>query len=120
MQGKIAARDLLECGHSVFLADLKNRDVEKILKYPKTEFALVDLRDISATTDLIKKVKPSVVLNCAEGDWNLNVYKSCLETQNHVLDLGSEIPMTNEQLAMHSEFEKRGLPLLLAVAQHQA
>ena len=109
MQGKIAARDLLECGHSVFLADLRQEGLENILKYPKTEFAFVDLRDISATMALVKQVQPSVVLNCAEGDWNLNVYKACLETQSHVLDLGSEIPMTKEQLALHPEFEKRGL-----------
>lgn len=109
MQGKIAARDLLECGYSVFLADLQRESAEKILKNPKTEFAFVDLRDISATTALVRRIQPSVVLNCAEGDWNLNVYKACLETKNHVLDLGSEIPMTKEQLAMHPEFEKNGL-----------
>ncbi len=109
MQGKIAARDLLECGHSVFLADLQREGAEKILEHHKTEFAFVDLRDIPATAALIKRIRPSVVLNCAEGDWNLAVYKVCLETKNHVLDLGSEIPMTKEQLALHTKFKKRGL-----------
>jgi len=109
MQGKIAARDLLESGHSVFLADLHQVGLEKILKYPKTAFGYVDLRKISATTALIKKVKPKVVLNCAEGDWDLNVYKAALRARVHVLDLGSDIPMTKEQLAMHKDFEKKGL-----------
>ncbi len=109
MQGKIAARDLLEHGHSVFLADLYRESTEKILKYPKTGFAFIDLRDIQATINLIKKVQPRVVLNCAEGDWNLNVYKACLESKNHVLDLGSDIPMTKEQLAMDTDFKKQDL-----------
>lgn len=109
MQGRIAARDLLEHGHSVYLADLYSDTLSKLLKYPKTKFTRVDLRDIPATVRLIKKVRPSVVLNCAEGDWDLNVYKACLETKTHVLDLGSEIPMTKKQLAMGKSFKKLGL-----------
>ena len=109
MQGKIASRDLLENGHSVFLADLYKDGAKKILKRPKTGFAFVDLRKISDIVSLIKKVNPQVVLNCAEGDWNLNVYKACLKAKKHVLDLGSDIPMTKDQLAMHPQFEKNNL-----------
>ncbi len=110
MQGRITARDLLERGHSVFLADLYKEGAEKILNsHPKVRFEFIDLRDVPATVSLIKQVQPKVVLNCAEGDWNLNVYKACLETKNHVIDLGSEIPMTKEQLAMHEDFNKNDL-----------
>lgn len=109
MQGKIAARDLLEHGYSVFLADLYEENAEKILKYPKTDFAIVDLANLRATTALIRKVNPSVVLNCAEGDWNLNLYKACLKTKKHVLDLGSDIPMTKAQLAMDKDFRRHNL-----------
>ncbi len=109
MQGRIAARDLLESGHSVFLADLYREKAEKLLTYPKTDFAFIDLRDIPQTIELIKKVKPAVVLNCAEGDWDLNVYQACLETKTHVLDLGSDVPMTKKQIAMHAAFKKNDL-----------
>ena len=109
MQGNIAARDLLEHGYSVFLADISKENAEQILKYPKTDFALLDLKDTRATMDLIKKVDPDVVLNCAEQDWNLEVYKACLETKKHVLDLGSEIPVTKDQLAMDEDFRKNDL-----------
>ncbi len=109
MQGKIAARDLLEHGHSVFLADLYKEGAERILKYQKTEFAFVDLRDIPATVALIKHVQPQVVLNCAEGDWDLNVYKACLEAGVHVIDLGSSIAMTKKQLAMGPYFKNADL-----------
>ncbi|MDP1689129.1 MAG: saccharopine dehydrogenase C-terminal domain-containing protein [bacterium] len=109
MQGKIAARDLLEHDNSVFLADLYKENASKILKYPKTEFAIIDLSNIKETIELIKKVDPRVVLNCAEGDWNLNVYKACLQTKKHVLDLGSDIPMTKKQFAMHKDFKKNDI-----------
>lgn len=109
MQGKIAARDLLVNKHSVFLADLYKENAKKILKYPKTDFAVVDLKNATEIVKLIKKVNPRVVLNCAEGDWNLNVYKACLKTKKHVLDLGSEIPMTKKQLAMHKDFKAHDL-----------
>jgi lysine 6-dehydrogenase len=110
MQGKIAARDLLENGHSVVLADLFEDGARKIQeKFPEVPFERIDLMDVSATIELIKKVSPSVVINCAEGDWNLNVYKACLEAGVHVIDLGSDIPMTKEQLAMSPYFHAANL-----------
>ena len=109
MQGAITARDLLENDYSVFLADLYRENAEKILEHPKTKFQSIDLRNIPATISLIRKVKPSVVINCAEGDWNLNVYNACLETKNHVIDLGSDIPMTKQQLALHDAFKNLDL-----------
>ena len=112
MQGKITARDLLENGHSVFLADLFD-DGAKILqaKFPdkKIPFERVNLMNLHPTIELIKKVNPSVVINCAEGDWNLNVYKACLEAGVHVIDLGSDIPMTKDQLAMSPYFHEANL-----------
>ena len=67
---------------------------------------------IPATRDftaLIKKVKPFLVINCAEADWNDTVYKACLKNKVHVIDLGSDIPMTKKQLAMDSVFRKQKL-----------
>src|SRR3989338_7411891 len=92
-----------------FFSHLYKENAIKLLKRPKTGFAFIDLRDIAAVTALIKKVKAPVVLNCAEGDWNLNVYEACLETKTHVLDLGSDVPMTKKQIAMHADFEKNDL-----------
>jgi len=110
MQGKIVARDLLENKFSVLLADLYKEGTEKLLKrYKNAGFKHIDLRDERRTAKLIKKSGAGVVINCAEGDWNLNVYNACLATKRHVIDLGSEIPMTKEQLEMHQSFKDRGL-----------
>ena len=110
IQGKIAARDLLESGFSTYLSDLYQDGLEKILKkFPGAVFERLDLRDVPATIAMIKKTRPDVVINCAEGDWDLNVYNACLETQTHVLDMGSEVPMTEEQIDMDKEFKEKGI-----------
>lgn len=105
MQGSIVARDLLERKYRVFLADRHNARIKKLLKRHTAGFAMIDLRDVGATISLIKKSGAAVVINCAEGDWNLNVYQACLVTKRHCLDLGSHIPMTKEQFAMHKQFK---------------
>lgn len=108
MQGRIVARDLLENGYSVFLADLyKTRLDPLIKKYPEAAFfSFVDLRDIEMTINIITKSGSDVVINCAEGDWNINVYNACLQTRTHVVDLGSRFDDTKIQLEMDPFFKK--------------
>ncbi|MBU4422109.1 saccharopine dehydrogenase NADP-binding domain-containing protein [Candidatus Parcubacteria bacterium] len=109
MQGKIVAKDLLSNKHSVFLADLYKNGLENFLKNKNVGFDFIDLRNIKKTIKLIKKIDPEVIINCAEGDWNVNVYKAALKAKKHVIDLGSEIPMTEEQIKMDPLFKKAGL-----------
>lgn len=110
MQGKIVARDLIENGRTVFLADLQREGGMKLFeRFPDIPFEYIDLKDIPATVALIKKVGAPVVVNCAEGDWNLNVYEACLEAGRHVIDLGSDVPMTKEQIAMALYFKEANL-----------
>ncbi|MGC8776213.1 MAG: saccharopine dehydrogenase family protein [Minisyncoccia bacterium] len=107
MQGKITARYLLEKNYKVFLADLYKTTLNPILKnFKNSQFEFIDLRDIDQTVKLILKTKPSVVINCAEADWNLNVYKACLKTKTHCIDLGSSIEMTKKQLEMDDKFKQ--------------
>lgn len=110
MQGKIVARDLLENGYKVLLSDLYKVTLKKLLGSfgKRAAFAPVDLRDIDRTISVIQKSGADVVVNCAEGDWNLNVYKACLQTQTHCLDLGSHADATKKQLEMHEGFKKIG------------
>lgn len=112
MQGKIAARDLLENGHSVILADLFDDGAKLIqARFPDKNipFHKVNLLKLAPTTELIKKVKPAVVINCAESECDLTVYKACLEAGVHVIDLGSSIPMTERQIAMSPFFKEANL-----------
>lgn len=109
MQGKITARDLIENGHSVYLADLFDDGAKKIQdRFPDKDipFEKVNLMNLNPTIELIKKVQPSVVINCAEAECNLTVYKAALEAGVHVIDLGSSVPMTKKQLAMGPYFHE--------------
>jgi len=110
MQGRIVTRDLLESGYEVYCADFyKDGSEENLIKFPKTPFASVDLRVENSLKTLLKAVDTNIVINCAEGDWNDIVYRACLENKKHVIDLGSDIPMTKAQLAMHEDFKKENL-----------
>jgi len=110
MQGKIVIKDLLEKGYRLFVSNFYQSHIDDIKeKFSIEDYELADLRDIKKTIAIIKKVKPFLVINCAEADWDLNVYKACLKAKVHVIDLGSDIPMTKKQLAMDSAFRKQKL-----------
>lgn len=110
MQGKIVTRDLTEHNYRIFISCHKEKEIEKLKQlYPMVSGRILDLRDHAAAVKLIAEVQPRVIINCAEGDWNLNVYQAALEAGCHVIDLGSDIPTTEKQIAMNTDFEKRNL-----------
>jgi saccharopine dehydrogenase-like NADP-dependent oxidoreductase len=109
-QGRIVARDLLEAKNKVLLCGRNKSRVEKILKrFSRADFASVDLRDISRTIEIIKKSGADVVINCAEGDWNLNALKACIRANVNSLDLGSEIWMTKKQFELDRTLKNKNL-----------
>ena len=117
MQGRIASRDLLENGFSVAFADIEEEGSKKMLGRfsERTAFFKIDIRDLDAVADLIKKTNVRAVLNCAEGDWNLSVYRAALLSGVSVLDLGSDIPMTKDQIELDSQFKEKDLVAITGV-----
>lgn len=110
MQGRIVTRDLLESGYKVQCADLYREGSEKNLaQYPGTPFQSIDLREYESFKNFVRGVPARIVVNCAEGDWNHDVYRVCLEEKRHVIDLGSDIPTTKAQLALSDSFKKADL-----------
>lgn len=110
MQGKIVLKDLLEKDYKVFVSDVYQHHIDELIEnFGELNYKLADLRNTKETSALIKKVKPFLVINCAEADWNLNVYRACLKNKVHVIDLGSDIPMTKRQLNMDSAFRRQKL-----------
>src|SRR3989344_4392889 len=110
MQGRIVTRDLLENGYSVLLCGRDKKRVEHLLKrYKKTDFEYADARNISKMVRIFAKSGAKIVINCVEGDWNLNVLKACIKANVNCLDLGSEIPMTKDQFALHETLKRKGL-----------
>lgn len=109
MQGDIVVRDLLERDYKLFLSSKYPEDLDEISsRYALPGARAVDLRDTVALRDLIAQADPTAIINCAEGDWNADVYRMALKYGTHVIDLGSDIPMTRGQLAMDGAFRERG------------
>ena len=110
LQGKIVTKDLLKNSYSVLMCGRDKSRIQNLLKkYKKTDFEYVDLRNIKHAAQVIKKSGADVVVNCAEEDWDLNALKACLIAGAHLLDLGSEIPMTKKQFALDKTLKKKGL-----------
>ncbi|MGC9968594.1 MAG: saccharopine dehydrogenase C-terminal domain-containing protein [Minisyncoccia bacterium] len=111
IQGRIVVRDLLEQGYHVFAADLYKTKLAALLeRYDRRRytFARVDLRNIDAAKKVIRRSGADVVINCADMYWNLNVYKACLATRRHCVDLGSWIELTRQQLGLDRRFKEIG------------
>lgn len=111
MQGKIVLKDLLEKGFKIFISDVYQHHIGALKKkYPDVGYQILDLRNTKDISVLIKKVKPFMVINCAEGDWNVDVYRACLKNKVHVIDLGSDDGFfTKKQLDMDAAFRKQKL-----------
>ena len=111
MQGRIATKDLLANGYSVLLCGRDKSRVEDLLKKHKnkTEFEHIDAENIELMTRILKKHKIEIVVNCIEGDWNLNVLAACVKTKTNCVDLDTNIPKTKKQFAMDSLLKRKNL-----------
>lgn len=110
LQGSAVTRFLKEKGHSVAVSGRSAEKLEKLQqKYDGIPARPLELQNESGLAEIIAALQPKVIINCAEGDWNLAVYQAALAGGAHVIDLGSEIPMTKDQLAMSEQFAQKGL-----------
>jgi saccharopine dehydrogenase-like NADP-dependent oxidoreductase len=111
MQGKIVTKDLLKKGYKVFISDIYQQHIDALEEeFPLPDYELLDLRKKKDIYSLVKKIEPHCLINCAESDWNLDVYKACLKNGIHVVDLGSDDGLiTGKQLKMDSTFRKKKL-----------
>ncbi|TSC89229.1 MAG: saccharopine dehydrogenase [Parcubacteria group bacterium Gr01-1014_3] len=110
MQGRIVTADLIGKGYKVFGSSRHAKGLEKVQEqHPTFQFEELDLSDSKKIAELISRVNPGVVINCAEGDWNFEVYQAALEAGANVIDLGSDIPTTQKQMALDQAFKEKGL-----------
>src|SRR3989344_5635560 len=110
MQGRIVSRDLLEKKYSVLLCGRDKPRVEHFLrKFRKSNFSFFDARNIDMIYDIVLKSGSKVVINCVEGDYNLNILKACVKARANCIDLGSEIWMTKKQFALDDDLKKRDI-----------
>ncbi len=110
LQGRIVSRDLLEHGYSVLLLGRKRKRIENLLtRDHKTAFHPIELTEKEHTAKILRQSKAPIIINCAEGNYNLEVQKMCLRMGRHYLDLGSEPEMTAEQFRLDKKFKQKGI-----------
>ncbi len=110
MQGRIVSRDLLENKYSVLLCGRDKSMISKLLRrYKRCSFKYADLRDVNHVAKIIMMSGTKVVVNCAEGNWNLHALGACMKANVSCVDLGSDIEMTKKQLKLDNELKKRNI-----------
>lgn len=110
MQGRIVSKDLLSRKYSVLLCGRDKSRVEHLLnKYRRAGFAHFEATMPDTVYGVIKNSGADVVVNCVEGDWNLDIQKAAIKAGASCIDLGSEIWMTKEQFKLHDLMKEKGL-----------
>ncbi len=110
MQGKIVSKDLLKNGYSVLMCGRDKSRVEHLLNaFDKCSFEYFEAEKIEDISKKLKKSGANVVVNCVEGDWDLNILKACIDANVSCIDLGSEIPMTKQQFALDGALKKKDI-----------
>lgn len=107
---------------------LASRNIEKCKNIQKNvkektgrviDIAQVDADDVAQTVELIKKVKPDVVINVALPYQDLSIMDACLETGVHYIDTANYEPRDvpkfeyKWQWAYHDRFKGKGIMALL-------
>jgi len=111
LQGRIASKDLLWNGYSVLLCGRDKSRVEDLLKKYKgrTGFAYIEAEDIKLMTDVLKKSGADVVVNCVEGDYNLNILEACIKNGASCVDLDANAADTIKQFALDKRLKENKL-----------
>ncbi|HTZ42003.1 MAG TPA: saccharopine dehydrogenase C-terminal domain-containing protein [Candidatus Omnitrophota bacterium] len=111
MQGKIVTKDLVKSGYTVLMTGRDEKRIEHFRKEfgKKVAFEYLDLKDSEKTIKILRNSGAKVAVNCAEGNWDLIVLEDCIEADINTIDLGSDIPMTRQQLALNKTLQQEGL-----------
>lgn len=109
-QGRIASRDLLENKYSVTISGRDKSRVEHFLKkYKKADFVYLDLADKKNILNVINKSGADIVLNCAEGDYSLDILNACVKAGVNYVDLGPDEEMTIDMFKLNDILKKKDI-----------
>ncbi|MBX4212460.1 saccharopine dehydrogenase NADP-binding domain-containing protein [Candidatus Pacearchaeota archaeon] len=108
-QGRICARDLLECGYKIVLAGRDSSAVQDVLKSKNADFMKVDLKKQEDILAAIFRSGAKVVVNCAELIYNVPIMKACIVAGRSCTDLGGLHDITIQQFKLDSEFRRKGI-----------
>ncbi|MGA8037705.1 MAG: saccharopine dehydrogenase C-terminal domain-containing protein [Candidatus Acidiferrales bacterium] len=82
------------------------REVAKKFGRGKAKAVFADVRDEVGLPKLLRE--SSIVLNCTQYNWNLEVMRAALASKIHYMDLGGLYHMTKKQFALDKDFRRIG------------
>jgi len=116
--GRVIVRDLYESSskNQIVIADFdeqRSRDVAKNYRSKRVSHAFADARYPSRLAAVLRD--RSVVINCTQHQFNLNVMEAALRAGIHYIDLGGLFVWTRRQLRLHRPFVDAGLTAILGM-----
>ena len=116
--GRIIVRDLFESSRSnhIVVADFDveaARKVARTFRSPRVTSVATDTSDVPCLSKCLRGC--SVVINCTNHRFNLNVMEAALRARIHYLDLGGLFVWTKRQLRLNRRFKDAGLTAVLGM-----
>jgi len=116
--GRVVVRDLFE-SHSqnlVLIADYNEVASREYANSFRSRRVSAVFADASKPVQLVKIFRGhTVVINCTQHDFNLNVMRAALAAKVHYLDLGGLFYWTRKQLKLNGQFKRAGLTAILGM-----
>jgi lysine 6-dehydrogenase len=115
LMGRVTARDLVESGRSVVIADINIDGARRLAEQlgPSASARAVDAGDVRSILAAIEGC--AAVINVSQYYFNLTVMEACLEAGLPYCDLGGLYHTTLRQLELDAAFKARGLLAILAI-----
>ncbi len=114
--GRVVVRDLFEFHPScrILIADYNVDAAQAYAKSFRSKRVTSCFTDASRTVPSWRSALPgTVVVNCTQHHFNLNVMRACLRAKAHYVDLGGLFIWTRKQLRLKKQFRDAGLVAIL-------
>ena len=116
--GRIVGHDLFESHpkNSILIADFNEVAAREMARAFRSRRVRAVHADATQVNELVKVIGGhSVVLNCTQHHFNLNVMQAALATKVHYIDLGGLFTWTRKQLKLHQDFVRAGLTAIVGM-----
>jgi saccharopine dehydrogenase-like NADP-dependent oxidoreductase len=116
--GRVVVRDLFESHprNRILIADFNEATARVYARSFRSRRVTAAFADASKPVQLAKILRgDTVVINCTQHDFNLNVMRAALAAKVHYLDLGGLFYWTRRQLKLNGQFKRAGLTAILGM-----
>jgi saccharopine dehydrogenase-like NADP-dependent oxidoreductase len=116
--GRVVVRDLFESHrrNRILIADFNEAAARQYARSFRSRRVTAGFADATQPPQLAKLLRGhTVLINCTQHDFNLNVMQAALAAKVHYLDLGGLFSWTQKQLKLDRGFKRAGLTAVLGM-----